>query len=136
MDEAENSSPAAETIVQTGDEGVAQEESMTSSPSDTQDGLSGTNVSADTGSRQTNGKDCVFSHNIFVMCKEITNIFRHLFYFYFFFPFKDEKTISQTPFLFFSLTVGGVLLFLLEQFSLEIIFKGKRKILGIFRNLF
>lgn len=84
MDEAENSSPAAETIVQTGDESVTHEESMTSSPSDTQDGLSGPNVSADPGNRQPNGKDSVFPHNMFIACKEITNIFRRRFFFFFF----------------------------------------------------
>lgn len=56
-EEAENRSPALEETGQTGEEGVALDESITGSPSNTQDGLSGPNMSADAGSRQPNGND-------------------------------------------------------------------------------
>lgn len=56
-EEAENRSPALEEIGQTGEEGVALDESMTGSPSNMQDGLSGPNISSDAGSRQSNGND-------------------------------------------------------------------------------
>lgn len=57
-EEADNRSPALEEIGQTQEEGVALEESMSGSPNNVQDGLSGPNVTADAGSRQPNGK-CV-----------------------------------------------------------------------------
>lgn len=56
-EEAENRSPALEEIGQTGEEGVALDESMSGSPSNTQDGLSGPNMAADPGSRQPNGNE-------------------------------------------------------------------------------
>lgn len=54
-EEADNRSPALEEISQTGEEEGAPEESMTGSPNDVQDGLSGPNVTADAGSRQAHG---------------------------------------------------------------------------------
>lgn len=61
-EEADNRSPAPEDMGQMGDDSVVLEESMTGSPSsNVQDGLSGPNVAADAGHRQTNGTtDCVF----------------------------------------------------------------------------
>lgn len=53
----DNRSPALEEISQTGEEEGALEESMTGSPNDAQDGLSGPNVTADAGSRQAHGTD-------------------------------------------------------------------------------
>nr|XP_029133520.1 zinc finger protein Helios isoform X2 [Labrus bergylta] len=53
-EEADNRSPALEEIGQTGEEGDTLEESMTDSPNNLQDGLSESNVSADSGSRQPN----------------------------------------------------------------------------------
>lgn len=38
---------------------VALEESMNGSPSNTHDGLSGPNVTAESGNRQPNGTDCI-----------------------------------------------------------------------------
>lgn len=61
MEEADNRSPALEEIGHTREEGVVLEESMTGSPSNAQDGLSGPNATADAGSRQPNGTDqCIF----------------------------------------------------------------------------
>lgn len=54
-EEADNRSPALEELSQTGDEGVALGESMTGSPNNAQDDLSGQDMTADTGSRQPNG---------------------------------------------------------------------------------
>lgn len=54
-EEADNRSPALEEIGQIREEGEGLEESMTGSPSNGQDGLSGPNVTADAGSRQPNG---------------------------------------------------------------------------------
>lgn len=60
-EEAENRSPALDEIGQTGEEGVALDESMTGSPSNIQDGLSGPNMSSDAGSRQPNGNnECIY----------------------------------------------------------------------------
>lgn len=59
-EEAENRSPALEEMGRTGEEVGVLDESMSGSPSNVQDGLSGPNVSADAGSRQPNGNDfCV-----------------------------------------------------------------------------
>lgn len=55
MEEGDNRSTALEEISKTGEEGVVLEESMTGSPSNVLDGLSGPNATADAGSRQTNG---------------------------------------------------------------------------------
>ncbi|XP_067372505.1 zinc finger protein Helios isoform X5 [Channa argus] len=55
-EEAENRSPALEEMGQTGEEGVALDESMTGSPSNTQDGLSGPNVTTDAGRQPNVGK--------------------------------------------------------------------------------
>lgn len=54
-EETDNRSPALEEIGQTEEEGEALDESMTGSPDNIQDGLSGPNVTADAGSRQPNG---------------------------------------------------------------------------------
>ncbi|XP_058479035.1 zinc finger protein Helios isoform X2 [Solea solea] len=51
-DVGDKRSPAPEEIHQTVEEGGVMEESMTGSPSNIQDGLSGPNVTADAGSRQ------------------------------------------------------------------------------------
>jgi len=67
VEEAENSSPAPEEIGQTGNEGATLEESMTGSPSNEQNGLSGPNASGDAGNRQPNGKDNVFPNVIMSM---------------------------------------------------------------------
>lgn len=56
-EEADNRSPALEEIGQTEEEGVALEESMTGSPNNVQDGLSGPNATADAGSQQPSGTD-------------------------------------------------------------------------------
>lgn len=63
MDESDNRSPAVEEIGQTGEEGVALEESMSGSPSNVQDGLSGPNVTAESGNR-SNGTHFVFPNGI------------------------------------------------------------------------
>lgn len=63
MDESDNRSPAVEEIGQTGEEGVALEESMSGSPSNVQDELSGPNVTAESGNRP-NGTHFVFPNGI------------------------------------------------------------------------
>lgn len=63
-EEADNSSLAPEDLGQTGDEGVALEGSVTGSPGDAQDGLSGGNAPADAGNRPPNGTNCAFSNAI------------------------------------------------------------------------
>lgn len=55
-EEDDNRSPALEEIGQTGEEADTLEESMTDSPSNIQDGLSGSNMTADSGNRP-NGTD-------------------------------------------------------------------------------
>lgn len=54
-EEADRRSAAHEEMSQSGEEGVGLEESMTGSPNNLQDRLSGSNVTADAGSRQPNG---------------------------------------------------------------------------------
>lgn len=110
MDEAENSSPAAEEIGQTGDEGVAPEESMVGSPSDTQDGLSGPNLPADTGNRQSNGKDHVLQNRNYVVgFKQFFKLLQTPFFLSFSYPRqKDNESNTFRFFFFFSLRVGGV----------------------------
>lgn len=58
-EEADNRSPAPEEMGQTGDEGVALEESISGSPGNIQDGLPGPNATADAGNRQPNGTNCI-----------------------------------------------------------------------------
>ncbi|MED6291095.1 hypothetical protein CHARACLAT_020075 [Characodon lateralis] len=55
VEDGDNSSPAPEEIGHTGNEGATPDESITSSPHDVQDGLSGPNVPSDAGVRQQNG---------------------------------------------------------------------------------
>lgn len=55
MEEDDNKSPALEEIGQTGEEEVAVEESISGSPNNGHDRLSGPNVTTDAGSRQPNG---------------------------------------------------------------------------------
>lgn len=60
VEEADNRSPVLEEIGQTGEEEVALEESMTGSPNNVHDRLSGPNVTADAGNRQPNGNnECI-----------------------------------------------------------------------------
>lgn len=59
-EETDNRSPALDEISQQGDEEVL-DESMTGSPNNVHDRLSGPNVTADVGNRQPNGKNkCIF----------------------------------------------------------------------------
>lgn len=55
VEDGDNSSPAAEDIGHRGEEGATPEESMTNSPHNAQDGLSGPNIPSDAGTRQQNG---------------------------------------------------------------------------------
>lgn len=55
MEQPDNGSPAPEKMGHSGGEEAGLEESMTGSPRDVHDRLSGPNVVADTGNRQPNG---------------------------------------------------------------------------------
>lgn len=55
MEQPDNRSRAAAEMGQTGEEEAALEDSMSSSPRDVHDRLSGPNVAADVGNRQSNG---------------------------------------------------------------------------------
>ncbi|XP_067372496.1 zinc finger protein Helios isoform X2 [Channa argus] len=76
-EEAENRSPALEEMGQTGEEGVALDESMTGSPSNTQDGLSGPNVTTDAG-RQPNGDRPFQCNQCGVSFTQKGNLLRHI----------------------------------------------------------
>lgn len=56
VENGDNSSSAPEEMGHTGDEGATMEESLTNSPHNAQDGLSGPNVPSDPVIRQQNGK--------------------------------------------------------------------------------
>ncbi|XP_031714323.1 zinc finger protein Helios isoform X2 [Anarrhichthys ocellatus] len=75
-EEADNRSPAE--ISQTEEEGVALEESMTDSPSNIQDGLSETNMTADLGSRQTHGDRPFQCNQCGVSFTQKGNLLRHV----------------------------------------------------------
>lgn len=55
MEQPDNRSPAPEEMGQTGEEEAALEDSMSGSPRNVHDGLSGPNMVADTGNRHPNG---------------------------------------------------------------------------------
>ncbi|KAM8749693.1 zinc finger protein Helios isoform 1-T2 [Acanthopagrus schlegelii] len=77
-EEADNRSPALEEISQTGEEEGALEESMTGSPNDAQDGLSGPNVTADAGSRQAHGDRPFQCNQCGVSFTQKGNLLRHI----------------------------------------------------------
>lgn len=55
VEQPDNRSPAAVEMGQTGEEEAVLEDSMSGSPRDVHDRLSGPNVAADAGNRQSNG---------------------------------------------------------------------------------
>uniref|UniRef100_A0A3Q0S1W2 IKAROS family zinc finger 2 n=1 Tax=Amphilophus citrinellus TaxID=61819 RepID=A0A3Q0S1W2_AMPCI len=77
-EEADNRSPAPEEIGQTGEEVVALEESMSGSPNNTQDGLSGPNVTAESGNRQANGDRPFQCNQCGVSFTQKGNLLRHI----------------------------------------------------------
>lgn len=64
MEGSDNRSPALDETGQTGEEEVALDESMTGSPSDMRDRLSGSNVAPGAGNRQPNGNNELISKSI------------------------------------------------------------------------
>nr|XP_043875592.1 zinc finger protein Helios [Solea senegalensis]XP_043875593.1 zinc finger protein Helios [Solea senegalensis]XP_043875594.1 zinc finger protein Helios [Solea senegalensis] len=77
-DVGDKRSPAPEEIHQTAEEGGVMEESMTGSPSNIQDGLSGPNVTADAGSRQPSGDRPFHCPQCGVSFTQKGNLLRHI----------------------------------------------------------
>ncbi|XP_076025986.1 zinc finger protein Helios [Genypterus blacodes] len=77
-EEADSRSTAHEEMSQSGEEGLGLEESMTGSPNNLQGRLSGSNVSADAGSRQPNGDRPFHCTQCGVSFTQKGNLLRHI----------------------------------------------------------